>query len=78
MTLDKVKSMLASQLNVDENKITDQSRIVEDLGADSLDRIEMLMGLEEKFEISVPDEKAEQLKTVGDIAKFIDEATAGK
>lgn len=78
MTLDKVKSMLASQLNVDENKITEQSRIVEDLGADSLDMIEMLMALEEKFEISVPDEKAEQLKTVGDIAKFIDEATAGK
>ena len=75
MTLDKVRSMLASQLNVDEKKITEQSRIVEDLGADSLDMIEMLMALEEQFQISVPDEEAENLKTVGDIAKFIDKAS---
>ena len=72
MTLDKVKEMLASQLNVDLSKINENSRIIEDLGADSLDIIEMLMALEEEFNITVPDEKAESLKTVGDIAKYID------
>ncbi len=72
MTLDKVKEMLASQLNVDLSKINENSRIIEDLGADSLDMIEMLMALEEEFNITVPDEKAESLKTVGDIAKYID------
>lgn len=75
MTIDKVKEMLANQLNVEVNKINENSKIIEDLGADSLDMIEMLMALEEEFNISVPDDKAEGLKTVGDIAKFIDENT---
>ena len=75
MTIDKVKEMLANQLNVEVNKINENSKIVEDLGADSLDMIEMLMALEEQFNISVPDDKAEGLKTVGDIANFIDENT---
>ncbi|MBQ3213814.1 MAG: acyl carrier protein [Clostridia bacterium] len=73
MTIDKVKEMLANQLNIEVNKINENSKIVEDLGADSLDMIEMLMALEEEFNISVPDDKAEGLKTVGDIANFIDE-----
>ncbi len=73
MTIDKVKEMLSNQLNIEVDKINDKSKIVEDLGADSLDMIEMLMALEEEFDISVPDDKAEDLKTVGDIAKFIDE-----
>lgn len=75
MTIDKVKEMLANQLNVEANKINENSKIVEDLGADSLDMIEMLMALEEEFNISVPDDKAEGLKTVGDIANYIDEET---
>ena len=75
MTIDKVKEMLANQLNVEVDKINENSKIVEDLGADSLDMIEMLMALEEQFNISVPDDKAEGLKTVGDIANFIDENT---
>ena len=73
MTIDKVNEMLANQLNIEVNKINENSKIVEDLGADSLDMIEMLMALEEEFNISVPDDKAEGLKTVGDIANFIDE-----
>lgn len=77
MTIDKVKEMLANQLNVEVDKINENSKIVDDLGADSLDMIEMLMALEEQFNISVPDDKAEGLKTVGDIANFIDE-NAGK
>lgn len=78
MTLDKVKEMLANQLNIEVDKITEESKIVEDLGADSLDMIEMLMALEEEFGLSIPDDKAEGLKTVGDIAKFIDENATDK
>ena len=73
MSIDKVKEMLANQLNVEVDKITKDSRIVEDLGADSLDMIEMLMAFEEEFNLSIPDDKAEKLKTVGDVADFIDE-----
>jgi len=78
MTLDKVKEMLANQLNIEADKITESSKIVEDLGADSLDMIEMLMALEEEFGLSIPDDKAESLKTVGDIASFIDESLKNK
>ena len=78
MTLDKVKEMLANQLNIEVDKITEESKIIEDLGADSLDMIEMLMALEEEFGLSIPDDKAEGLKTVGDIAKFIDENKSDK
>ena len=78
MTIDKVKEMLANQLNVEVDKINEGSKIIEDLGADSLDMIEMLMALEEEFNISVPDDKAEGLKTVGDIAAFIDENANGE
>ena len=72
MTLDKVKEMIASQLNLNVEDVKPESKIVDDLGADSLDMIEMLMALEEEFKISVPDDKAEKLKTIADIAEFID------
>lgn len=72
MTLEKVKEMIANQLNLNIEKVTDDAKLVADLGADSLDMIEMLMALEEEFGISVPDDKAEELKTVGQIAAFID------
>ena len=75
MTIDKVTELLASQLNIGKEKIKPESRLVEDLGADSLDMIEMLMALEDNFGITVPDEKAAELKTVGDIVKFIDQTT---
>jgi len=78
MTLEKVKEMLANQLNIEADKITETSKIVEDLGADSLDMIEMLMALEEEFGLSIPDDKAENLKTVGDISNFIDESLNNK
>ena len=74
MTIDEVKKMLANQLNIDVKKIEENSRLVEDLGADSLDMIEMLMTLEEKFGITIPDEKTSELKTVADIANYIDNA----
>ena len=71
-TFEKVKKMLAEQLNIDENKITMDSEIIADLKADSLDMFQMLMSLEEEFGITVPDEKAGELKKVSDIVASID------
>lgn len=72
MTLDKVKSLIASQLGISEDKITENSRLIEDLGADSLDTVEMLMTLEEEFGIAIPDEEAMTLTTVKSIVDLID------
>ena len=70
-----IKSLLAKQLNIDEDKIQGSSRIVEDLGADSLDVVEMLMTLEDEMGVSVSDEEAVNLKTVDDIQNIIDQKT---
>lgn len=72
MTIDKVKKLISTQLNVAESKITEDSRLVEDLGADSLDTIELLMAFEEEFGISIPDEEAMNMKTIKDIVYLID------
>ena len=72
MTLDKVKKLLAEQLNIDAEKITESSKVIEDLGADSLDVVEMLMTLEDEFNVTVSDEESVGLKTVGDIVKLIE------
>ncbi|NLK17970.1 MAG: acyl carrier protein [Clostridiales bacterium] len=72
MTFEKVKKLLAEQLNIAEEKITMDSDIINDFKADSLDVFQMLMMLEEEFGISVPDEKAQELKKVSDIVNFID------
>lgn len=75
MSLDKVKKLLAEQLNINADIITEESRVIEDLGADSLDVVEMLMVLEDEFDVTVSDEESLQLKTVGDIVKLIDKKT---
>ena len=72
MTINKVKKLISNQLNVAESAITMESRLVEDLGADSLDTVEMLMAFEEEFGISIPDEEALKMKTVKDIVELID------
>ncbi|MBE7074981.1 MAG: acyl carrier protein [Clostridiales bacterium] len=72
MTIDKVKKLISTQLNVAESKITAESRLVEDLGADSLDTVELLMAFEEEFGISIPDEEAMKMKTIKDIVDLID------
>lgn len=72
-TFEKVKGLLVEQLSVDEDQVTMDSEFVADLGSDSLDQFEMLVTMEEEFEISLPDEQAKNLKTVGDLVKFIDE-----
>lgn len=69
---EKVKAILAEQLNVKADKIKPESKIVEDLGADSLDVVEMLMSVEDKFDVSVSDEEAVNLKTVDDIVKLLE------
>lgn len=71
---EKVKSLLAEQLELDENEIQLESSFVEDLGADSLDVVEMLMILEEEFNVTVPDEEAENFRTVKDVVDFLQES----
>ncbi|MGH7729133.1 MAG: acyl carrier protein [Vulcanimicrobiaceae bacterium] len=76
-TYAKVKKIIVEQLGVDEAEVTDEASITEDLGADSLDLVELVMAFETEFNIDIPDEEAEQIKTVGDAVKKID-ATAPK
>lgn len=78
MTFDKVKKLLAEQLNISADKITENSKVIDDLGADSLDVVEMLMTLEDEFNVTVTDEESVTLKTVGDIVKLIDKKTKQK
>ena len=73
MVLDKLKKILVDQLDVDEEKITLESSIVDDLGADSLDLVDLIMSIEEEFEQEIPDDKIDGIKTVGDIVKYIEE-----
>ena len=71
MIFEKIKSLLADQLDVDEDIITMDSDISADLGADSLDVVELIMSIEDEFGIQVPDEKIEEVKTVGDVVNYI-------
>lgn len=69
---EEVKSVIAQELEVEESQVLMESLIVDDLGADSLDVVELIMHLEEKFEIEIPDEDAEKIQTVGDAVNFIE------
>ena len=73
---DKIKETVAEQLGVDGEKITPEATFVDDLGADSLDVVELVMALEEEFEIEIPDEDAEKLQTVQNVVDYV-EANAG-
>ncbi len=72
MIYDKVKAILVKQLGVNESKITENTNLATDLGADSLDLVEILMALEEEFNISIPDEVIPEIKTITDIVKYIE------
>ena len=74
-TVDKVKSIIVEQLGVKSEDITPGSSFINDLGADSLDTVELVMALEEEFGIEIPDEDAEKITTVGDAIKYIEEKT---
>jgi len=69
--LAKVKNVVAEKLNVGENQVTVDAKFVEDLGADSLDQVELIMALEDEFELKIPEEEAEQLSTVGAAVDYI-------
>lgn len=71
--IEKVKELVAEQLGISKDSIKDDANVVEDLGADSLDVIEMLMTLEEEYGISIPDEKINQVKTISQIVKLIED-----
>jgi acyl carrier protein len=76
-TFDKVKKIIVEQLGVDESEVTTEASITDDLGADSLDQVELVMAFETEFNIDIPDEEAEKIKTVGDAVARIDQTTAG-
>lgn len=76
-TIDKVRDIVADQLSVEPSIVTPQARFVEDLGADSLDVVELVMRFEEEFEVEIPDEDAEKLTTVGAAVKYIDDKSEG-
>jgi acyl carrier protein len=75
---EKIKSIIAEQLGVKPEEVTPQASFIEDLGADSLDTVELVMALEEEFGIEIPDEDAEKMGTVGDAAKYIEAKIASK
>ncbi|HCB95118.1 MAG: acyl carrier protein [Ruminococcus bromii] len=72
MVLEKVKAILAEQFDVEEDKITADTDLQEDLGADSLDVVDLLMSIEDEFEVEVPDEEIENIKTVGALVSYIE------
>lgn len=75
---DRVKEIIVEQLGVNPEEVTEDASIIEDLGADSLDTVELVMALEEEFNAEIPDEEAEKLKSVGDAIKYIEEKVVKK
>lgn len=73
---EKVKSIVAEQLGVKAEEVKDDAKFIDDLGADSLDTVELVMALEEEFGAEIPDEDAEKLTTVGDAIKYVEEKAA--
>ncbi len=72
MTFDKIKELIVDQLDVEEDKVTMEANIQDDLGADSLDIVDLIMAVEDEFEVKIEDEDVENIKTVGDIVNYID------
>ena len=70
---DRVKDIIVDQLGVNADQVTPEAKFVEDLGADSLDTVELVMAFEEEFDIEVPDEEAEKLQSVGDVIRYVEE-----
>ncbi len=72
MVFEKIRAILCEQLDVEESAVTMDSNIAEDLGADSLDVVDLIMSIEDEFEIEVPDDQIEGIKTVGDVVNYIE------
>jgi len=73
---DKVKDIIVEQLGVNPEQVTETASFIEDLGADSLDTVELVMAFEEEFNVEVPDEDAEKLQTVGNVIEYIEKKTS--
>ena len=74
--LERVRKIVIEHLDADPEKVTEKASFIDDLGADSLDNVELVMAFEEEFDIEIPDDAAEHIQTVGDAVKFIDERWA--
>ena len=72
MVFDKINDIIVEQLDVEEDAVTMEASITDDLGADSLDVVDLVMSIEESFDVEIPDEEVENIKTVGDIVKYIE------
>ena len=72
MVFEKVRDIVVEQLDVEEDAVSMEANIIDDLGADSLDVVDLVMSLEEEFDTEIPDEQVENIKTVGDIVKYIE------
>ena len=72
MVFDKIKDIIVEQLDVEEDAVAMEASITDDLGADSLDVVDLVMSIEESFDVEIPDEEVENIKTVGDIVKYIE------
>ena len=70
--LEKIKSIVSDQLGVDEDQVTEDASFIDDLGADSLDTVELIMAFEEEFDVEIPDEDAQKIKTVKDVIEYIE------
>jgi acyl carrier protein len=75
---EKVKDIIVEELGVEREKLNDNASFMEDLGADSLDTVELVMAFEKEFDIDIPDEEAEKLRTVGDALKYLHEKMGSK
>lgn len=73
MVFEKIKAILADQFDVDEDSITTETNIQEDLGADSLDVVDLMMSIEDEFEFEVADHELESIRTVGELVKFVED-----
>lgn len=73
---EQIKKILCDQLDLDEDQVTEDSDVIDDLGADSLDIVDLVMTLEEEFDTEIPDEDIEDLRTVGDIVKYVEDRSA--
>ena len=73
MTFEKIRSIIMEQLNVEESMVTMDTNLMKDLEADSLDAVEIIMAIEEEFDIEVPDEEAEKFQLVGDLVRYVEE-----
>ena len=72
MTFDTIRDIIVEQLNVEESMVTEDTNLMKDLEADSIDAVEIIMAIEEQFDIEIPDDEAEKFQTVGDLVEYVD------